>query len=135
VAAASDERTAAEVSGLRHDEGVRLDPDRLGALYAELGHASAESVVCRAMEELAVRITDMQRFLATGEHDALYRSGRLLAKVADQIGMTSLARVATDVCLCAERGDGAALGATMARLVRIGDRSLTAVWDLQDLSV
>ena len=120
---------------MRHDEGVRLDPDRLGALYAELGHVAAEHVVCRAMEELAVRLTDLQRFHAKGEFEALGRSGRMLAKVAEQIGMTSLARVATSVCDCAGRRDHAALGATMARLVRIGDRSLTAVWDLQDLSV
>lgn len=130
-----EKRTAAEVSALRHEEGVRLDPDRIGALYAELGHRSAESVVCRAMEELAVRITDMQAFHARGEFEAVQRSGRLLAKVADQVGMTSLARVAGDVCHCAEGRDPAALGATLARLVRIGDRSLTAIWDLQDMSI
>lgn len=130
-----DKAAAAEVSALRHEEGVRLDPDRLGALYAELGHVAAEQVICRAMEELAVRLADMQRFLAAADHAAMVRSGRMLAKVADQIGMTSLARVAAAVCDCAGRRDPAAVGATMARLVRIGDRSLTAVWDLQDLSV
>ena len=135
MAAASGKRTAAEVSALRHEEGVRLDPDRLGALYAELGHTAAETVVCRAMEELAIRISDMQAFHAQGDVAAVQRAGRLLAKVADQVGMTSLARVAADVCDCADRRDPAALGATLARLVRIGDRSLTAIWDLQDLSI
>lgn len=135
MAATKDKRSAAEISALRHEEGVRLDPDRLGALYAELGHVAAEHVVCRAMEELAIRLTDMQRFAAAGDYEALRRSGRMLAKVAEQIGMTSFARVAASVCDCAARRDVAALGATMARLVRIGDRSLTAVWDLQDLSV
>lgn len=130
-----EKRPAAEVSALRHEEGVRLDPDRIGALYGELGHAAAESVVCRAMEELAVRISDIRRFHEAGDVEAVQRSGRLLAKVAEQVGMTSLARVAADVCDSAEMRDPAALGATVARLVRIGDRSLTAIWDLQDLSI
>ena len=36
-------------------ENVRLDPDKLGELYSQLGEAGAEDVVCRAIEELAVR--------------------------------------------------------------------------------
>ena len=47
--------------------------------------------------------------------------------------MTTLARVARDVLRPAPSHDAAALGATLARLVRIGERSLMAVWDLQDL--
>jgi hypothetical protein len=53
--------------------------------------------------------------------------------LADKIGMVTLARVAQDVGLCAGRSDAAALAATLARLTRIGDRSLSAVWDLQDV--
>ena len=38
---------------LRISETVHVDQDKLGALYTQLGEASAEDVVCRAMEELA----------------------------------------------------------------------------------
>jgi hypothetical protein len=43
--------------------------------------------------------------------------------------MLKLARVARDVAELAHGRDVAALGAVMARLDRIGDRSIIAVWD------
>lgn len=120
---------------LRHNEGVRLDPDRLVALYSDLGEAGAEQVVCRAMEELAGRLTEIQRFADDGDLLAMTRSARLLVKVAEQIGMLTFARVAGDVLRATAAGDRPAQAATLARLVRIGDRSLNAVWDLRDITI
>ncbi|MBM7067149.1 hypothetical protein [Actibacterium sp. 188UL27-1] len=117
------------------DETVRLDPDKLGTLYYQLGEAGAETVVCRAMEELAIRLHDLPRLLAEGDIDRLGKVARSLVGIAEQIGMMTLARVALDVSRCAGRGDDPALGATLARLQRIGDRSLTAIWDMQDMTV
>jgi hypothetical protein len=65
----------------------------------------------------------------------LRKSARSIAAIADQIGMQTLARVARDVTACVDTGDRTGLAATLARLMRIGERSLTAVWDLKDLSV
>lgn len=120
---------------LRHDERVRLDPDRLVALHAELGESGAGQVVCRAMEELAARLTEIQRLADEGRLAALSRSVRLLAEVAEQIGMPTFARVAGDVLRAAEAGDIAGQAATLARLVRVGDRSFNAVWDLRGITV
>lgn len=120
---------------LRHEEGVRLDPDPLVALYSELGENGAERVICRAMEELTSRLSEMMRHADEGQIEPLIRSARLLGKVADQIGMATLARVATDVVRTTEAGDLTSQAATLARLARIGDRSLTAVWDLRDMTI
>ncbi len=117
---------------LVHEEGVRLDGERLGALYAELGEAAAEAVICRAMEDLATALADLQRLAVCRDLAPMPGRARMLARVAGDLGMDSLARVALDAEVCAGRGDLAALAAVLARLVRIGDRSLTAVWDLQD---
>ncbi|MCU9848325.1 hypothetical protein OEZ60_09920 [Defluviimonas sp. WL0024] len=125
----------AKLAVLHHEEGVRVDPDCLVALYAELGEAGAERVLSRAMEELNARLTEMQRFVDEGRTAQLTRSARLLVKVAEQIGMPSFARVADDVVRATEVGDHAAQAATLARLIRIGDRSLNAVCDLRDLTV
>ncbi|MDV7144056.1 hypothetical protein R3X27_15310 [Tropicimonas sp. TH_r6] len=117
---------------LNHEEQVRLDPDSLESLYAELGPAGAENVVCRAMEELALRLADLAALHRTGQLDELTRVARSLIAISSQVGLASFARVARDVADCAEGDDPIALGATLCRLERIGDRSLTAVWDLQD---
>lgn len=119
---------------LRPDEPVRLDRTLISALYASAGESQAEEIICRAMEELAVRLAQMERAYAAGQQALLGKGARSLVAIADQVGMTGLAHVARDVALCAERGDATALGATLARLMRISDRSLTAVWDQADLS-
>ncbi len=116
-------------------ETVRLDPDRLNGLYRQLGEASAEDVVCRAIEELAVRLTHCERLWRQQDSDGLRKTTRSLIAISEQIGMTALARVAGDVTDVIDNGDSSAIGATLFRLLRVGERSLSAVWDLQDLSV
>jgi len=48
--------------------------------------------------------------------------------------MATLSRVAGDVETCAGNGDGVALAATYMRLLRVGERSIKAIWDLEDAS-
>lgn len=121
---------------LRHEEGVRLRPEPLIALYAELGDLGADRAVCRAIGDISVQLADMQRYAERGDgaadRAALIRAGSALARIAAGIGMVTLARVAQDVIVATQSGDAAAQAATLARLVRIGDRSLHAIWELQD---
>ncbi len=118
---------------LRHEEGIRLDPDPLTALYAELGERGAAQVLGRAMEELSARLAEMFRQADDGQDLALARSARLLAQVAAQVGMATLARVAIDVVMATEVADRTAQAAILTRLARIGERSQFAIWDLRDI--
>ncbi len=126
---------AAEITVLRHDEAVRLDPDCLLELYASLGERRAERVVAAAMAEIAARMGELDRHVATGDAAGAARCADRLVAVARQIGMTGLARVATDVVAATSAADNAARAATVARLGRLGHRSLAAVWDIRDISV
>jgi hypothetical protein len=128
-------KVVAQVLTLMQSEPVRLDPDRLSGLYHQLGERGAEDVVCRAIEELAVRLAHCQRVWQAEDWDDLRKIARSLVAISEQIGLTVMARVATDVTVAIDAGDYAALGGTLFRLIRVGERSLTAVWDLQDLSV
>ena len=58
---------AEDVLVLTQDETVRLDPDRLEQLYLRLGDAGADDVVCRAIEELAVRLSHTERLFRQGK--------------------------------------------------------------------
>jgi hypothetical protein len=120
------------VNSLEHEEVVRLDDAVLYRLQADLGPLGAENVVCRAIEEIATRLEALAEPHRSGRWAELARRARGLVAIAEQIGMTTLARVAGDVAQCAERGDAAALGAVLQRLDRIAHRSLSAVWDMQD---
>ena len=120
---------------LMQNEVVRFDLDRLEDLYDQLGERGAENVVCRALEELAVRLSHTERCYRERRTDDMRKSARSLIAIAEQIGMGMLAQVARDVTDCIDAGDAVALGAVLARLLRIGERSLSEVWELQDLSI
>ena len=120
---------------IRLNETVKVDQDRLGALYAQLGEAAALDVVCRAMEELALRLSHCSRLHSAGHWDEMRKCTRSLIAISEQIGMLVLARVAGDVIETLDAGDLPATGATFARLLRIGEQSLTAIWDLQDITI
>lgn len=127
--------TLKQVTLLEQREAVRLDSVRLEQLYVQLGEAGAEDVVCRALEELATRLSHTERFFREKRHVELRKSARSLIAISDQIGMAALARVARDVTYCIDENDQVALAAVLARLLRIGDTSLHEIWDLQDYSV
>jgi hypothetical protein len=120
---------------LTQDEVVRLDPDRLEDLYDQLGERGAENVVCRALEELAARLSHTERCYRERRSEDMRRSARSLIAISEQIGMWLLAQVARDVTDCIDAGDAVALGAVLTRLLRIGERSLSEVWELQDLTI
>jgi hypothetical protein len=124
-----------QVTLLEQQEAVRLDSGRLEQLYAQLGEASAEDVVCRALEEVAVRLSHTERCHREGRLLEMRKSARSLIAIAEQIGMGTLARVARDVTWCIDESDHVALAATLARLLPIGERSLHEIWDLQDYSI
>lgn len=116
-------------------ESVEVDQARLGALYEQLGSAGAEDVVCRALEELALRLAHSEQLFRESAWSSLRKNTRSLIAIADQIGMSALAHVAGDVVKCVDAGDTVAVAATLSRLLRVGERSLTAVWDVQDLDL
>ncbi|HEY9037378.1 MAG TPA: hypothetical protein VIN05_00310 [Roseovarius sp.] len=120
---------------LKQEEVVRLNPDRLEELYSQMGEAGAEDVVCRALEELAVRLSHTERCHREGRLADMRKSARSLVVIADPIGMHMLARVAADVVACVDGGDPVATAATLSRLLRIGERSLSEIWDLQDMTI
>lgn len=127
--------TVEQIRVLEQRERAQLDSDRLEKLYEQLGPDSAEDVVCRALEELAVRLSHTERCYRSGELRDMRKSARSLIAIADQIGMGTLARVAGDVTKSIDAQDSAALAATLSRLLRIGESSLNEIWDLQDRSI
>jgi len=123
------------VTKMEPRECVRLDAGQLELLYAKLGEVSADDVLCRAMEELAVRMKQSEKYYSVGAAKDLRKTAHSLISIAEQVGLKTLARVAEDVVTCIDMNDWIALGATFARLLRISNQSLTAIWDLQDMTI
>jgi len=124
-----------QVLQMRPTEQVCVDQERLSSLYAQLGETVAEDVVCRAMEELALRMSHCDRLYRSSCWQELRKNSKSLIAISEQVGLHKLAIVAGDVMSAIDQENEVAVAATLTRLIRIGERSLTAIWDTQDLSV
>ncbi len=127
--------TLGNVTRLYHCEDVKLDFDRLRILSAELGEAGAERVIGRAMEEIAVRLTRIENAYSECDIARVSKGARSLIAIADQTGLSAVANIAADVTRVCSQDDGAALGACVARLIRVGEMSLVSIWDVHDVSL
>ena len=122
-------RQMAQIMALAVSEPVRVDSRRVGDIVTELGETAAQNVIGLALEQLAGALTAADKAVAGDDLTEAVRQCDLLARLAWQIGLLSLAGVAMDLGGCAEKRDLVAIGAIHARLMRVGNRSLTAIWD------
>lgn len=120
---------------LRIDEQVQLDRDQLEVLLLQLGASGADKMVAEAMEEMAILLATVERRHREGKMDDVSIGVKGLVGIAQQVGMTTLARVGRDVLSLIHSYDSAAYCAAVARMVRIGESSLVAVWDMQGMQV
>jgi len=123
------------ITELVFHEAVGLDPDRLEELYQQLGNQKAEEVLCRALEELAVRLSNAHRAFRKTQMEDMHIHVKSLLTISEQVGMYKMAQVARDVLHCHEQGDQTSLVATFARLMRVGEGSLSQIWDLQNVTL
>lgn len=124
-----------QLSVLAPNDAVHLDQKQLANLYVKMGPTQAEEVVCRAMEELARRLSNLEALNAKGQFENVSKAARRLVGIAEQIGLVDLANVARHVESCFLRPDRVAQFAVLNRLYRVADASLTEVWQGHDLTL
>ena len=124
-----------QVARFTHTERILIDARRMEALFSRLGHRRAEAYVPGTVEEMTDLLTALEAQYRKGAFDTLGTQARRISRMAADIGLTSLARVARDLGIVAPRGDRATLSAIWARLQRIGDRSLQQLWEQPGLSL
>lgn len=119
----------AQIKALPVSEPVRVDGRRVGDIVSELGETAAHSVIGLALEQMATMLMHIDQAVHARDLAQVVTHADRLSRLAWQIGLLSLAGVAMDLGGCAERRDEVALTAVRARLMRVGNRSLTAIWD------
>ncbi|WEJ78250.1 hypothetical protein EQ718_04800 [Paracoccus versutus] len=123
-----------KIAVLSMDETVRIDVQRLEQIVRELGEPAAGQIIGAALEQLALALGRTVAASRRGDLGAVVANADQLSRLAWQVGLVTLAGVAIDVGACAERQDEPALAATTCRLERIGNRSLTELWDPPETS-
>lgn len=116
--------TKDNVVALRPKERVRQDAEPIATMYRNLGTASAEQVVTRALGELALTMSCIATRVRAHEMSDLIRQLRRLQRMAENLGMVSLGLVAADLRACLDQSDVTGFAAVWARLLRIAERSL-----------
>lgn len=123
-----------EVAVLQPREVVRQDVEAVAQLYRNLGAPTAEQMVTRALGELALTMAGIVEKVRSQDLRDLSRQLARLRRLAEDIGLVSLAKVSGDAQTCLERADGTAFSAVWARLLRVAERSLSANQGVADLS-
>ncbi len=124
----------AEITQLPLGEPARFNPGQLEKLCDRLGELRAEAEVALALDRLSALLDEVARLGQHSDTAALEEVLAALVRDAHLIGMATLAKVGQHVLECLASRDPTALAATLARLARVGDRSIHAIWDLEDLS-
>lgn len=123
------------VTVLEPHQVVEFDEDMLDALARDLGPQVAENLVCRALEDMALRLGTVRDAYSRGHAHDLRKAARGLIAVSEQIALLSVARIARDVIDCLDRNDAVSLGATVFRLIRTGEMAVACSVKGQNLSV
>lgn len=117
----------ATVSWIRIEEGVRVDPDRVLRLAARLGRVDAAHLIAATSQDLAEHFARIELLVRRRQPEQVAWTALEVERLAEQVGMIGLARVARDLQDCCGRDDPPAQAAVAARLMRIGERSLSAM--------
>lgn len=120
------------VTVLQCNRNPAMDPGPLSEIYKDLGDKVAEETICRALEDIAIRLNRLQDIRAVAGFHELSRQSHRLAAVALGIGLTEVATAARHVATCAMQHDAVALEATLSRLERGFDLAISQVWDFRD---
>lgn len=110
-----------------------FDPAPLIRLFELQDFHEAEEILCRTLEDIALRLDLLQRGLAAHDFQKMLQPVQRIVFVADQIGLVEVGVAATHVCTCLKQQDGIGLDATMARLERNFDIAVNEVWNFRDL--
>lgn len=112
---------------------LHFDPSALNRLFDEKDPHEAEEVVCRVLEDIAMRLDLLQQGRAESNFAAMVTPARRIATIAGQIGLLEVAMAASHVTNCLDKADGVALEATLARLERGFDIAVSEVWRFREI--
>lgn len=124
-----------ELVSLNPSEHVVFNSRRLRELCSEYGVRGAEAVVMDAVEDISGSLFVIETAYKRDRVAEIPAMAKHVSQLAADIGMLSLARVARDLGIVAQRGDIIACRAVWARVVRIGDQSLAKVWQAPEMSM
>ncbi len=118
------------VTMMERKECVEIDPAQFFQQFNLQADRDRHDLIFDVVEDIA-RILGREetQYLKT-DYDNLRDSLDSVATLAQKFGFGHLSRVAQDVKLCVDGNDLVAVSSTFQRLLRVGEQSLFAIWDM-----
>ncbi|SPF80051.1 hypothetical protein [Pseudoprimorskyibacter insulae] len=121
------------ISQASAQDAILLDSEHMAYLKNHLGTHGASDVICKAIDELSLGLARVQNFGSIADKRAVRQNCKALKIAANLVGLKSLAQVADETFVMIETADDVALASVLERLVRVGQASLSALWEHPDL--
>ena len=117
------------IAVLRCHEPANVDPAPVRAFADSHTSAEVEDMICRALEDIALRLDRLQAARLAGAFEEFDSSARRIAVIAEGLGLSDVACAARHVGNAASSQSAVAVAATLTRLERCFDAGISAVWD------
>ena len=118
------------VTVMERKECVEIDQAQLFQQFNLQADRDRHDLIFNIVEDIARILGRAETQYSKTDYDNLRDSLDSVATLAQKFGFGHLSRVAQDVKLCVDWNDLVAVSSTFQRLLRVGEQSLFAIWDM-----
>ena len=118
------------VTMMERKESVEIDQAQFLEQFNLQADRDRHDLIFDVVEDIARILGRAEAQYMKSNHDELRDSLNKITNLGRQFGFRNLSRVAQDVMICVDANDFVSVSSTFQRLLRVGEQSLFAIWDM-----
>ena len=118
------------VTMIERKECVEINQSQLFQQFNLQADRDRHDLIFDVVEDIARILGRAETQYLKTDYDSLRDSLDSVVTLAQKFGFGHLSRVAQDVKFCVDGNDLVAVSSTFQRLLRVGEQSLFAIWDM-----
>jgi hypothetical protein len=118
------------VHRLRYQDPVKVNADALLSMRQSVGGARGDYVIDLMMNDLLEGLIAAEEALQDKDFNALSKNAARVSKQAGRLMLADLVRTADAVCAVVSDPEDKALPAVVGRMIRTGEATIGAVWQV-----
>lgn len=118
------------VTMMERKESVEIDQAQFLEQFNLQADRDRHDLIFEVVEDIARILGRAEAQYMKSNYDELRDSLNKITNLGRQFGFGNLSRVAQDVMICVDANDFVSVSSTFQRLLRVGEQSLFAIWDM-----
>ena len=118
------------VTMMERKESVEIDQAQFLEQFNLQADRDRHDLIFDVVEDIAQILGRAEARYMKSNYDELRDSLNKITNLGRQFGFGHLSRVAKDVMICVDANDFVSVSSTFQRLLRVGEQSLFAIWDM-----